>query len=214
MDSKRYGPHVRARRGTNKPARLNDAMEKSSHRMALATMPAKAIFDAVRAFHKDGELWNKLIAIFRRQIRTGRPFNVIDPRFEKMECHETFTLDRLMCGTHYKISCAPQEDHLQVELSLQAHPDWSYLKWKDPFQYQLSVIAVFPYLKTHGSDREVMQGPITEFTGPAAPLSFKIPVSGGANSYMLFLLATACQFGEVIDVAHVRGMGVVAMGVC
>jgi len=212
VDSKRYGPHVRSKRGSIKPAPLNDAMEKSSRAMALASAPAKAIFDAVRSCHKDGELWNKLIVIFRRQLRAGRPFHIDAQDFEGMECHEKFTLDQLMRSTDYKISAALQEDNLHVDLSLQEHPDWSYLNWKDPFQYRLSLVTVFPYLKAGGFEREIMHGPVAEFTAPPEPLSFKVPVPGNANGYLLFLLATVCQRGEVVNQTHVRGMGVVGMG--
>jgi len=101
VGSKRYGQHVRSKRGTFKPAQLNESMEESSQRLASANIPAKAIFDAVRVHHKDGELWNKLVAIFRKQLKEGTPFHIND--LEKLECHEKCRLDKLMLCTHYKV---------------------------------------------------------------------------------------------------------------
>lgn len=210
VNSKRYGPHVRSKRGTIKPARLNAAMEKSSRRMSAANVPAKAIFDAVRIYHKDGELWNKLVVIFRQQLREGRRFCL--DYLDKLECHCTCTLDRLMCATGFDIRHELRDNSLCIDVSLQEHPDWSYLNWKGAFQYRLSIVAVFPDLERGRFDREIAEGPITAFTMPPQPLSFQVEVPDNGNAYILFLLATACENGEAAEQTHVRGMGVVATG--
>lgn len=210
VNSKRYGPHVRRKRGSSKPAKLNEAMQKSALRMSAANVPAKAIFDAIRIYHKDGELWNKLIVIFRKQIKVGRHFSI--EALDNLECHDTCTLDRLMCSTGYHITHHLQDEKLYVDLRLSEHPDWSYLNWKESFQYRLSIIAVFPDLAQGRFERETAHGPITAFTEPPSPVSFEIPLPDRGNEYVLFLLATVCQNGEAVNTANVRGMGVVGMG--
>ena len=210
VNSKRYGPHVRSKRGTIKPAKLNAVMEKSSHLMARANVPAKAIFDAVRTIHKDGELWNKLVVIFRQQLITGRAFHI--DSLPDLECHEKFTLDKLICSTSYKISHQLQGDSLHIQLSLKTHPDWSYLGWKHRFQYRLSMVIVFPDLKTGRFEREIIHGPVSQFTNPVQPVSFEVSVPDPANEYLLFLLATACENGEAVEQSHVKGMRIVGAG--
>jgi hypothetical protein len=172
--SKRYGEHIRSQRGTFKPALLNDTMKESSQRMASANVPAKAIFDAVRLHHKDGELWNKLVVIFRKQLKAGVPFHIND--LKGLECHETCTLDRLTPCAGHKIQIAQKEDNLCIGLVLGEHPSWSHLQWKHDFQYRLSMIIVYPNLEDGSFIEETAYGPVTAFTAPVEPLSFEVPI--------------------------------------
>jgi hypothetical protein len=210
VNSKRYPPHTRRKRGTVKPATLNAAMEKSSHRMALANLPAKAIFDAVRDCHKDGELWNKLIIIFRRQLKAGKPFGLND--LQGLECHDTFTLRTLMCATGYTVSHLLKKRSLCVKVFMNTHPSWSHLDGKIDFQYRLSVVAVFPDIKTGRYTREIIHGPVTGFSDPVQPVPFNVPLPDYADGYVLFLAVNACQNGEVLDQMNARGMQVVGTG--
>jgi hypothetical protein len=207
---KRIGQFIRAARGTIKPAVLNEKMEESSKRMAIANVPAKAIFDAVRKEHKDGLLWNKLTAVFRRQLKAGIPFHIHD--LKDMECHEECTLDRLMVCSSYHVEVNEQKDAIFIELFMTAHPDWSHLEWRHEFQYRLSVIAVFPDLVTGHFSKETVHGPVTDFALPVAPVSFEVrtPVPGG--DYLLFLLADAYYDEEVSGLEHAKGMRIVGLG--
>jgi len=210
VNSKRYRPHIRRKRGTVKPATLNAAMEKSSHRMAQANMPAKAIFDAVRSCHKNGGLWNKLIIIFRRQLKAGRPFGLHD--LQGLECHDKCTLGKLVCDTGYTVGHRLKGHSLYVEVFMNTHPDWSHLGWKNDFQYRLSVVAVFPDIKTGRYVREIIHGPVTGFSDPVQTVSFKMPLPDYADGYVLFLVANLCENGEAMNQENARGMKVVGTG--
>jgi hypothetical protein len=71
VDSRTYGEHIRAARGTYKPALINDALKKSGELIKVANGYAKAIKDAFEPFregHKEGTMWYRLVSIFRLQL--------------------------------------------------------------------------------------------------------------------------------------------------
>lgn len=208
--SKKYGQHVRSPRGTFKPAVLNDTMAVSSEQLASAVAPAKAIFNAVRGEHKDGDLWNKLLVIFRRQLKAGRGFNTHD--LKDLECNAQFTLEKLMLCTEYKIQLVEKEHALCIGLFLKKHPQWLHLHWKHTFQYRLSMIVVYPDFSGGSFIKEVSNGPITEFTAPVEPLSFEVAIPDGADRYLVFMLAEVWEHGKAVTMTHTKGMRVVGMG--
>ncbi|HEY4148269.1 MAG TPA: hypothetical protein VGM41_05045 [Chitinophagaceae bacterium] len=210
VKSKKYKEHIRSKRGSIKPALINERLQENSQQLGLAVLPARAIFNAVRSHHKDGYLWNKLLGIFRKQLKAGIPFHIND--LKGMECHKEFSLDRLILNTWYKVQIVQKEDKLCIELVMKEHPDWSYLEWKRDFQYRLSMVIVYPNLETGGFTEETAHGPVTEFTTPVQPLSFEVPIPGSADKYVAFMLAATCEDGEVSRLAHTNGMRVVGVG--
>jgi len=78
VDSKAYGAHARAKRGTYKPVILAEGMKESAAVQTQVNLMAKVIFDAVNHFmpgFKDGKLWSRLLSVFRQQKKTGKAYN-------------------------------------------------------------------------------------------------------------------------------------------
>ncbi len=74
VNSRAYGKHVRAKRGTHKPLVVTDAMKKAGELMRSANAHAKVIMDAFKPFCKDlrdGKRWSRLVALFRKQLQEG-----------------------------------------------------------------------------------------------------------------------------------------------
>jgi len=74
VDSRAYGRHLRAKRGTHTPLVVTDAMRKAGELLKSANQYAKVIFDAFRPFCKnikDGKLWSRLVSLFRKQLGEG-----------------------------------------------------------------------------------------------------------------------------------------------
>ncbi len=70
--SKLYGKHMRSRRGSKKPALLNEAFQKSVDLNKLANPVAKAIKDALGPFREgfhDGSMWGRLVGLFKKHFR-------------------------------------------------------------------------------------------------------------------------------------------------
>lgn len=81
VDSRAYGTHARAKRGTYTPITLAEGMQKSAKVQTHVNQLAKLIFDAVNAFvpgFKDGKFWSRLLAVFRHQQKTGRKYSYSD----------------------------------------------------------------------------------------------------------------------------------------
>ena len=73
VNSRTYGPHTRAPRGTYKPALLNDAMKESSAVQALANACARQINDHIKEFRGDfkgGQFWQNMLSALRQQYKT------------------------------------------------------------------------------------------------------------------------------------------------
>jgi hypothetical protein len=207
----RYGEYQRVGRGTLKPALLNEACKASSERLVTANLAAKAIYNAVRDEHKGYFLWNKLVSVFRKQLKAGAPFHLHD--LKNMECHHEYKLEKLLnCSVEGLVEIGEQEGKLHIGLHLQRHPDWSFLKWKHDFEYRLSVVTVFPDLGTGSFVKDVAHGPVTAFTAPVAPLLFEVAVPEGAKDYLVFLLAAVCENGQASGLPRGKGMRVMGMG--
>lgn len=86
VDSKAYGAHARAKRGTYTPISLPPGMQKSAEVQKQVNLMAKLVFDAVNNFvpgFKDGKFWARLLSVFRKQQKEGKNYSYKD--FDLME---------------------------------------------------------------------------------------------------------------------------------
>ena len=95
VDSKAYGAHARAKRGTYKPISLSEGMQKSAEVQKQVNLMAKVIFDAVNGFvpgFKDGKFWARLLSVFRKQQKAGKIYSYKD--FDLMEMRLEYPTSR------------------------------------------------------------------------------------------------------------------------
>lgn len=95
VDSRAYGAHARAKRGTYTPITLAEGMQKSAKVQTQVNQLAKIIFDAVNAFvpgFKDGKFWSRLLSVFRQQQKAGRKYSYSD--FDLMEMRLDYPTSR------------------------------------------------------------------------------------------------------------------------
>jgi hypothetical protein len=79
VNSKAYGSHLRAARGTRSHAEVNDAMKAHGLRMIGSNSPAKLICDALKPYRVNfpgGMIWQKLVKHFAAQAKKGVDYNV------------------------------------------------------------------------------------------------------------------------------------------
>jgi hypothetical protein len=79
VNSKTYGEHKRAPRGSKSRAVLNTAMKAHDRRLRQSNIPAKLIMDALLPFRenfKGGILWQNLVIHFAAQAKKGEPDSV------------------------------------------------------------------------------------------------------------------------------------------
>ena len=79
VNSKAYGMHERAPRGSKSRAVLNPAMKAHGRRLRKSNIPAKLIMDALLPFRenfKGGMLWQRLVKHFAMQAKEGDAYSV------------------------------------------------------------------------------------------------------------------------------------------
>ncbi|WP_315816517.1 hypothetical protein [Paraflavitalea speifideaquila] len=137
--SKRYKPHVRARRGTYTPVTLNQQMEQSSAQLLSSNKPAKLIFDAICNEHKDGGLWTDLLSLFRKQLKEDKGFSL--KGLLGLECSRQYSLDKVL-RNQFSVAVVAKRKKMQVAIHLDQQPKWDRKNFLDG--YQLSVTVLFP----------------------------------------------------------------------
>lgn len=95
VDSRAYGAHARAKRGTYTPITLAEGMKKSAKVQTLVNQLAKIVFDEVNAFvpgFKNGKFWSRLLSVFRQQQKDGKSYSYSD--FDLMEMRLDYPTSR------------------------------------------------------------------------------------------------------------------------
>ena len=118
VHSKLYGRHMRKARGTNKPALLNEAFQKSVSLNQLANPVAKVVKDALDPFREgfqDGSMWGRLVGLFKKHFRQN-----VNLDLSILEDFELY--DKIYLSTHYHVETAVsilrgREPSLSIELA-------------------------------------------------------------------------------------------------
>jgi hypothetical protein len=208
VKSRRYGNHVRAKRGTIKPAVLNDTLTACKDRLQQAGSPARLIFNAIKEEHKDGGLWSRLLSVFNKDIKDGKAVGVACLR--DLECSQERQLSSLVGS--FSLTIEQSNNTLQVAVKMDHHAHW---KRKPKFidGYQLSLVVLFPDFAGNRLHSETVCGAITKFDAPLPGLySLQVPVVAWATEYVVFMKLTACAGVTLVKGPTTKGMRVVGMG--
>src|SRR6266700_1692137 len=138
VKSRRYKEHVRSKRGTHKPAVLNNTFQENKERLKLAMVPAKMIFNAMRDEHKDGTLWTRLLAAFRKKIKDGMAPDV--HCLADLECSKENRLEHFLGNFH--INVVVTNGIMTVTVKPDSPPRWRKNKVVDA--YRIGITAIFP----------------------------------------------------------------------
>jgi len=139
VDSKAYGAHVRAERGSIKPAKLNKKLKQNTLDMPKVNAQAKVVFDALKPYRGDcydGGWWSRLVRLLKRHYKAGQlpDYSLL----EGDELHEMHKLDSLMSGLTVELAMKKKE--VDVQLKYEAHPSF---RGEGITMYTLSVISLF-----------------------------------------------------------------------
>jgi hypothetical protein len=121
VDSKAYGLHTRAIRGSKTPITLADGMKVSSTNQNEANLRAKIIFDAVNEFapgFKNGPFWSRLVSFFRRQKKEGKSYSYAD--FHDLEMRWDYPTSK-----HGKFSLSAEGSSARLKYYLKADTGYS-----------------------------------------------------------------------------------------
>ena len=138
VHSEAYGDHYRKKR-KEKP-KLSDDMKNSSTNMKDANLYAKAVKDALDPFRKkieDGKLWNRLVSLFKKQLKKEGRVNL--QALEQFQCHSKFPLTRFM---HRQLTAVVSEESKTLQVKVTTYGDIK-TKWEKAEEYRQILIVVF-----------------------------------------------------------------------
>lgn len=204
VNSKRYGKHARAARGTYTPITINDELKQSKERLLNSNKPAQLIFNAVRDVHKDGGLWPDLLSVFRKQLKADNGFSF--KGLVKLECSKKHKLDTLL-HQQFKVAVANHDGMLDVTVELLQHPKWIKMPYLEG--YQLSVVAVYPDFQEDAVSKAMAKTPLILFKDALEPLHFQLPMPSPTAPWILFMGVNGCRKDEYFDLPQHKGMAIV-----
>lgn len=211
VHSRTYGKHIRAKRGTHKPADVNDSFKETSRYLIAANRPARMIKAALDPYcenFKCGQLWQRLVSIFRIQLKERGLTDLT--ALEGFEIHKEYPLARFM---QIKTAATIDREHskLRITLTYEAPPLFKKARYIDG--YQLSVIVIYPDMKAGIASTAMAMSPVTELKSKIRELHFELPLPPGVDEYVLCLKLEGMEKDRVPGSMPTKGMMFVKRGV-
>jgi hypothetical protein len=190
VNSRAYGKHERAARGTWKTAELNDSMKGHSERLIGSNMPAKLIHDALQPYRtnfKGGLVWQKLLKHFARQAKEYKDYSVLG--IEHWDLNKEYATARIM-QPRVKVEADPSSSILLITVNYDFSKRFLERK-KSITHFRITIIVMFPDF----INNEIVTIPVVlpdKLLEDNAPYSFIVQIPVGARSYLVCLKAEAC----------------------
>jgi len=195
VNSRAYGIHERAPRGSKSKVNVNAAMKAHGRRLRKSNVPAKLIMSALQPFRenfKGGMLWQKLVKHFAAQAKAGEDYSVAG--IGHWDLNDQNPTSRLMT-THVKIT--PTDELSSFEISVNYTLSNRFLQRKKNITaFRISFIFLFPDFRRN----EIITIPVVlpdKSLSDSALYAFILQVPPRANSYLACFKAEACANGEL-----------------
>jgi len=208
VESRTYGGHWRAKRGSKTPAKVNDAMLKSSQDLQTANKAAKLIkmhIDPFRHNFMGGQLWQQLVKKFKQQINAGQGFNT--QNLKELEVWAFYPQSRF--GAVFTPEIKVSDSALSVKLKRLHHPNF---KRSFTDSYRLSMLAIFPNLEKMEAENEISPSKVFFMKDKVEDVSFEFAVPIQAAHYLLVLKVEGTENGEPNDNATIKSMRIIDAG--
>jgi hypothetical protein len=210
VQSRAYGDHVRAKRGTYKPAKVNASLKKEGKMVLMANVPAKIFKDAIDPYRggiSGGTLWPRLVSLFRKQLKTDGKFDFSKvKRFEIEEPHPLARFINAQCTARLN----KKTSKLALEIVYDRHPKFTSVK--DIDGYMLTVIGIFPDLKKKTAQTFAQASKVFKLTGSLTSLLVKLNVPPKVKDYMVCLKLEGCINGIPANMRTATALGVIDAG--
>jgi hypothetical protein len=208
VKSRRYKPHVRRKRGTVKPAVLNEKMKASGELLLSCNKQAKLVFDALRDEPHDGSLWSRLVKTFFHAAESKVAPHV--GLFRNLECNLGHPLQPITGSfeNYHKIQLKQEGKKLKLNIQLRRHPAVP----QKPFEagYQLRMVVLFPDFENNTCRKEVVTGPVTSLKQKLKPVTLLAPSPSAKAAYMVLASVVPIMKGEPTKLQSMAAMKVVA----
>ncbi len=195
MNSKAYGRHERAPRGSKSKAVLNRAMKAHGKRLRQSNIPAKLIMDALQPFRenfKGGMIWQRLVKHFAAQAKKGDLYSVTG--IENWDFNSEYLTSRIMTVS---VEITPEDDFSNLEIEVNYTFSKRFLERKsDITAFRITLIFLFPDFRNNKIKTIPFVLP-DKFLSDSALYSFIVEPPRRANSYLCCFKAEACRNGEL-----------------
>ena len=189
VNSKAYGRHERAARGSRSKIKLSEALKKHSQRMIGSNKPAKLLMEALlpyRTNFKGGLFWQRLVKHFAVQTKEKKDYSVLG--MNEWDLNNAYPTSRIMTPS-MKVDVNPSESVLHI--SFNYYFSDRFLERKgDIYAFQITIILLFPdFVKNEIAVLPTVlpEKPLNDL----ATYSFIVQIPRGAASYIACLKAEA-----------------------
>lgn len=182
VNSKRYGPHTRRRKGTVTPFVMTDALQESKDRLQSCNQQAKLIFGALRDEHHDGGLWSRILSLFFKELKAGRKLSV--GCLQDFECNLQHKLEEIISGD-FNISVKREQKKLHMGVGLSKHPK---VTGKTPRTgYHLRLVVIYPDFVKGKCRKEVAMSALTSYTSALQTHELEVPMPSAKAPFVILM---------------------------
>jgi hypothetical protein len=197
VNSRTYGKHERAARGSWTKAKLNDAMKGHSERLIGSNLPAKLILDALAPYRtnfKGGQIWQKLVKHFAKQAKLFKDYSVLG--IEHWDLNQRYLTSKLI-SPRVKIDADLSSSILNITVNSEFSKRF-LLRKKNITSFRITIIVMFPDFISN----EITTIPIVlpdKLLDDETPFSFIVQIPPGATSYLACFKAEALVNNLLIE---------------
>jgi hypothetical protein len=211
VNSRTYGKHIRTRRGTHRPATVNKSFKENSGHLIGANRPAQIIKKALDPHRKNfacGQLWQRLVSVFRQQSRTHGKFDFL--ALKGVDIHKEYPLHRLI-SMMVKVAVDHDTSVLLVTLDYHAHPEFTKAKYVDG--YRFTVIALYPSLEKNAAITTVATSSVISLDDKVETQQFTLPMPAEAEQYLLCVKLEGMEENRLCEGMPTKGMNLIEAGI-
>lgn len=209
VQSKAYGPHVRAARGTHKEAKLNSVLQNNADRAKAVTSSGSAILKQLKTLETgfaSGDLWSRMTA----RMFKAKSMQVMDllETFEGMELNERYPFAKLFAALP-AIEAVIKKKRLILELEFLSHACFPKGEKVTQYLYEISILFL------DGKGGCVKDSMETEWIGfdeelPAYEMAFDLPKS--ARYFLIAAGVKGRSEGKPVESFATRGYCICGWG--
>lgn len=192
VNSKRYKPHVRARKNSKTPFVMTAALAESKDRLQECNHYLRPVFQALRTEVYHGALWSRLVKALFATLKAGQPLGLTC--LQGFDCNLQHKLSELFIRG-YDFSATAAQNQLHVRVQLRQHP--AVNDELPRTGYQVRLVAIFPDAANGAAHKEVVLGPLTKYDAALEAVELTVPLPSAEAPGMLLLGITT----------HLQGLG-------
>ena len=206
VDSKAYGEHIRARRGTKSKVEVNDTFKAHNVLLSDANIPARLVKKAIDTYRSDfpsGQLWQFLVGMFKTQLKMTIPLNVDQLMYKDININ--YRLSRILKGGYIQ-EIRSNPEMLKVELKA----------LKPQFRsnmidgFLIEVIVMFFDFNNMESTSDFASSQIVPLH--KQELSFDLKAGKPGDNYLICLKINGCICDKILTENSARSMQIIEAG--